>query len=342
VGNQIDLGNLERSLRQYEAAYVENGKPKKPADAVGERQRIRQFQSVVSYWQKVLVEARDDRWAAVRASWPELPRACVDGVDLIHDELGRAQQTADRHAVENRLDVMNARAQVVDAWRQLAVYANALLGAFTVQYNLSASSPAGMAQPLNIGGSATTNQLVLNASPPLTRIVERNNYRAAQIAYQRQRRQLQQAEDLTMQTVNNELTNLRQFAEQYKIQQRQLELAYLTIDNSLEAIQAPTPPAAPPGLTRTQQDGPAALTSQLLTAQRSLPAAQTNLLTIWINYLDQRLQLYRDLELMPLDARGVWIDKVNDCDCGITNGPTLPAPEKLPEMLPPPPGPGKK
>ena len=48
---------------------------------------------------------------------------------------------------------MNTRAQVVDAWRQLAVYANALLGTFTVQYNLNASSPAGAAQPLNIGGS---------------------------------------------------------------------------------------------------------------------------------------------------------------------------------------------
>ena len=65
------------------------------------------------------------------------------------------------------------------------------------------------------------------------------------------------------------------------------------------------------------QDGPAALTQQLLAAQRSLPTAQNALLTVWINYLDTRLQLYRDLELMPLDARGVWIDQITDCDCGI-------------------------
>ena len=170
---------------------------------------------------------------------------------------------------------MNIRAQVVDAWRQLAVYANALLGTFTVQYNLNASSPGGAAQPLNIGGSAHhATSSILNASPPLTRIEQRNNYRAAQIAYQRQRRQLQQAEDLAVQAVNIELTNLRQYAEQYKIQQRQLELAYLTIDSSLESLQAPVAPAAPPGLTRTAADGPAALTQQLLAAQRSLPAAQ--------------------------------------------------------------------
>ena len=149
----------------------------------------------------------------------------------------------------------------------------------------------------------------------MTRIAQRNNYRAAQIAYQRQRRQLQQAEDLTVQAVNVELTNLRQYAEQYKIQQRQLELAYLTIDSSLESLQAPVAPAPPAGLTRTQADGPAALTQQLLAAQRSLPTAQNALLTIWINYLDQRLQLYRDLELMPLDARGVWIDRIKECEC---------------------------
>jgi Outer membrane efflux protein len=312
--NQFDLGSLERLLRQYEADYVAGGKPKKPAPA-DERKRITLFQVVISAWQRVLVQARDDRWAVVRATWPELPPCCINGVDLVHDKLDRSQQAAFSYALLNRLDLMNVRAQVVDAWRQLAVYANALLGTFTVQYNLSASSPAGAAQPTNIGGSATTNQLILNASPPLTRIEQRNNYRASQIAYQRQRRQLQQAEDLTIQAVDVELTNLRQYAEQYKIQQRQLELAYLTIDSSLESLQAPVAPTPPAGLTRTTADGPAALTQQLLAAQRSLPMAQNALLTIWINYLDQRLQLYRDLEMMPLDARGVWIDKIKECEC---------------------------
>ena len=100
------------------------------------------FQIVISAWQKVLVEARDDKWDMVRATWPELPRCCVDGVDLITDDLDRAQATAAKHALENRLDLMNVRAQVVDAWRQLAVFANALLGVFTVQYQLTANLPA--------------------------------------------------------------------------------------------------------------------------------------------------------------------------------------------------------
>ena len=130
--SQRDLGNLERALRLYEAAYVEMGKPKKPA-AAGERQRIRQFQSVVSTWQKVLVEARDERWDKVRATWPDLPPCCIEGVDLVNDDLTKAQAAAAQYALEHRLDLMNVRGQVVDAWRQLAVYANALLGTFNVQ-----------------------------------------------------------------------------------------------------------------------------------------------------------------------------------------------------------------
>ncbi len=330
VSGLRDLGNFERVLRLYEANYVEMGKPKKP-DAVGERQRIRQFQSVVSSWQKVLVEARDQQWLVVSASWPELPRCCVDGVDLVNDDLAHAQAAGAQHALTNRLDLMNVRAQSVDAWRQLAVFANALQGTFNVGYQLNASTPMGLAQPLNIGGSATSHQLVLNTELPLTRIRERNNYRASLIAFQRQRRTLQEAEDLAVQAVDGELFVLRQFAEAYKIQQRQLELAYLTIDSSLESLEAPTPPPAIPGLpgSRGGGDGPAALTQQLLSAQRSLPAAQTGLLNLWIQYLNARMQLFRDLELLPLDQRGVWIDEIKDCDCSL-NAPQPAAVELLP------------
>ncbi|CAN5368161.1 hypothetical protein BH10PLA2_BH10PLA2_09940 [soil metagenome] len=316
-----DLGNFESALRNYENAYLENGRPRIPTTPAGQRRRLTDFQNLIYTWQKVLVEARDDQWAMVRANWPDLPRCCVDGVDLINDPLDRAQAAAAQHALLNRLDLMNVRGQTVDSWRQLAIFANTLLGTFTVQYQMNANSPLFGAQPLNIGGSGTAHQLTLNTELPITRIQERNNYRAALISFQRQRRVMQQAEDFAVQVVNSELYLLRQFSENYRLQQRQLELAYLTIDSSLESLQAPVAPTVA-GQARSGGDGPAALTQQLLAAQRSLPTAQNGLLTVWTNYLDARLQLYRDLELMPLDARGVWIDQVTDCDCGVTTSNT--------------------
>ncbi len=334
-----DLGNYERVLRLYETSYLEGGKPKK-LDPLTERRRITQFRDVVSYWQKILVEARDDRWAMVRASWPDLPRCCVDGHDMVKGDLFEARAVGARHALINRLDLMNVRSQVVDSWRQVAVFANALLGVLNVGYDLNSATPGG-----GIGGSGNAHTLTINTQLPLVRVQQRNNYRASLIAYQRQRRALQEAEDFAMQVVHNEIYLLRQYAETYKIQQRQLELAYFTIDSALEALQAPTPP----GNARGGQDGPAALTQQLLNSQRSLPAAQNALLTLWVNYLDARLQLYRDLELMPLDARGVWIDEIRECDCTFNAGlaePTFTPPgandQRLPEPLKLPAGAGQK
>src|SRR5262249_45425026 len=119
--------------------------------------------------------------------------------------------------------------------------------------------------------------------------------------------------------VRGELRQLRLLAENYKIQQRQVELAYLTVESSLDQFYQP--PAPTPANAPVQDTGAraASLTQQLLNAQRSLPVSQDQLLTVWINYMNSRMQLYRDMELLPLDARGVWIDDVaNYCNPGGT------------------------
>jgi hypothetical protein len=159
--------------------------------------------------------------------------------------------------------------------------------------------------------------LILDYQLPLVRQAEQNNYRASLIAYQRQRRATMEAEDLAVQTVRGEIRQLRVLAENYRIQQRQVELAYLTVENSLDTLRAP--PGA--GALQNTAAQAAALTSQLLSAQSKVPTAQNALLTVWINYLNSRLQLYRDLELMPLDARGVWIDEASSLDCDLSAGP---------------------
>src|SRR5262249_46338295 len=193
---------------------------------------------------------------------------------------------------------------------------------------------------------------------PLVRMQERNAYRAALIAFQRSRRAVMEAEDLVAFSVRGEIRQLRVLAEQYKIQQRQVELAYLTVESSLDTFQAPPAPVAIGGPGVDTATRAATLTNQLLTAQRSLPNAQNLLLTAWINYLTLRLQLYRDLELMPLDFRGVWIDDIASCQCPDSDaskpatergdrgseaggGPQRPS-ELLPSPTPPPPAPQGK
>jgi hypothetical protein len=158
----------------------------------------------------------------------------------------------------------------------------------------------------------------------LVRVQERNNYRACLINFQRSRRILQGAEDRLASDTRNEIRSLRQLEENYRIQQRQVELGYLQAENALDTFKAPSQP----GVAATATTA-AALTNQLITAQNLLYQAQFTMTSIWINYLNTRLQLYRDMELMPLDMRGVWIDDIATRECpggaaGGSSGPNQP------------------
>jgi outer membrane protein TolC len=292
--SEIALGRFERLLRDYE---------KQP--------RPQQYRYLVNAFLPLLIEARNERLEQIGRSWPDLARLCVNGVDLIKADMDEAQAAVVQTAVANRLDLMNVRAGVVDAWRQVAIFANALLGTFNVQYHLDSTTPAGLAQPLAFRASRTRQELFFNAELPLVRKAERNSYRAALINYQRARRILMRAEDQVAFDVRGEIRQLRQQEENYRIQQRQVELGYLTVENSLDTFRAPLPTGQQADLATRA----ASLTNQLISAQRSLYTAQFAMTTIWITYLNTRLQLYRDMELMPLDYRGVWIDDVANCQC---------------------------
>jgi hypothetical protein len=308
---ELSVGKFELVLRDYEA------QPWKTV-ADPQQQRRRQqglYQGVVFAYIDVLVDARNERIVQLRGSWPDLARLCVNNVDLLKANLDEAQAAVIQAALTNRFDLMNVRGQTVDAWRQVAVFANALLGTFNVRYNLTSTTPAGLAKPFAFSASRTTHELVLDGQLPLVRLAERNEYRAALINYQRARRILQRAEDQVMNDTRLEIRQLRQQADLYKIQQRQVELAYMTVENALDTYRAP-PEVVPAGAagpdTATRA---AALATQLINAQTSLYTAQFQMTTIWITYLNTRLQLYRDMELMPLDFRGVWTDDVATCEC---------------------------
>jgi hypothetical protein len=339
LDREILLGDFEKALRNYEAQSWKN--MTEPARSARQQ---REFRYVINGYLVVLIEARNERIDRTREQWPELAPLCVNGVDLLKVGLNEGETAVTQAALVNRLDLMNVRGQLVDAWRQLAVFANALLGTFNVQYHLDTFTPSGQAKPFAFGDGRTRHQLILNGSPPLVRLFERNNYRAALIGYQRQRRALEEAEDQVAFSVRGELRVLRELAESYKIQERQVELSYLTVESSLETFQQPLPPGAPAG--QSTAGNAAALTQQLLTAQQNLFQAQTQMTTIWITYLNTRLQLYRDMELMPLDFRGVWTDDVATCQCppdggrgaGAPDGTARPAGEgaRQPERLPAP------
>jgi outer membrane protein TolC len=327
------IGELELALRQFEGRpWLNPETAKKEPDLYA-----RLYQRGGRFFLRLLTEARRERLNRLTATWPVPPALKLGEVDLLQVELPEAQGAVAQAALINRFDLMNARARLVDAWRQIAVTANALLGVLNVRYRLEYFTPFGEAQPFNFGNSRFRDQLIFNGELPLVRKLERNEYRAALINYQRQRRELMATEDNVVVGVREEIRLLRQLVDSYKIQRRLVELAYLQVESSQEELEAP-PPVGGAGTTAASA---AALTQQRLNAQASLLRAQNQLYATWINYLTTRLELYRDLELMPLDFRGVWTDELADLSRDGPDGRApatqRPAPDgQRPEQLPAP------
>jgi hypothetical protein len=316
----IDLGEFEKILRAFEREPWSGEKAPTARDA----KRTAAFLNVHRALMTVLEGAFKERQDRIRARWAELPALCVNGVDLLSGPDDVVLAASVQAAFENRLDLMNVRAQVVDSWRKIKVAANALMGVFNVEYNLTASSPLNGTHPFAVGGSRTQHRLIFTGQLPFVRMAERNNYRSALISFQQERRQLQYAEDNVAFEVRLELRQLRASAFNYHvIQKRAIELAYRQVDLALAAFNQPAipvGPALPPGAVGAPTTGagagdPAALTQQLLSTQNSLLNAQNDLYNTWTGYLTTRTGFYRDLGIMPLDERGVWIDDIATCHC---------------------------
>src|SRR5260370_690938 len=170
---EIDLGEFESVFREYESRPWKNVLDPE----LQRRQQQGRYRYVINSFILVLAEARNERIGQLRERWPNLAKLCVNGVDLLKADLSDAEAAVIQTALTNRLDLMNVRAEVVDAWRQLAVFANALLGVFNVQYHMDSSTPAGQAMPLAFSASPTRHQLILRTQLPLVRLDYSNTLR---------------------------------------------------------------------------------------------------------------------------------------------------------------------
>ena len=295
----LDRLRFEQALRRYEDKPWQAAPPARKAS-----EQAIAFRAAVDSGLLVAAQPRAERLARIRVAWPELKPVNVDGVDVVSAPLDEAYERSSQTALLKRLDLMNARAQVVDGWRQVAVQANSLMGVFDVRYDLETRSPADRARGLELGGDRTRNTVTVRVEPPFVRRAERNAYRSALISYQRTRRSLMAFEDNILVDTRSDLRGLRQLAESYRLQQRAVELAYAQVDNARSTLVAPPDPAA-----RDTAAAQAALTEQLLSAQTALVQAQNTLYSTWVAYTASRIEFLLDLELLTLDSRGLWTDE---------------------------------
>src|SRR5262249_49909335 len=112
---EVELGRFEKALRAYASRYWEAEKdPYRKAlmQSVQFNVVYRQFLALL---EEPFRELRDE----VRKQWPDLPALCLEGVDLLSDDDEKVLAAITRVALENRVDLMNQRAQLVDSWRKI-------------------------------------------------------------------------------------------------------------------------------------------------------------------------------------------------------------------------------
>ncbi len=207
-------------------------------------------------------------------------------------------QAAVRIALEYRMDLMNDRAQLYDAWRQIRVAANALKGVLNLTLANNVYTPVTSTNPFAFLSQARQFSLALNAELPLVRVNERNNFRTALITYQRTRRSLQTAEDNLKIQLRNDLRQVHLTYINYEIAKRNFELNVRLKDQSFEQIVAP-----PAGGTQAlaQSANAATQTTNLLTFQGRLIMAMLALTNGWQFFETARLIVYRDIGILPYD-----------------------------------------
>ena len=207
----------------------------------------------------------------------------------------------------HRLDWMNIRAAVVDQWRLICFNANSLRSVL----NLTVNGSLGTVGNNPAKFEANNGQLTLGVqfAPPLTRLLQRNNYRQALVQYQQQRRFAIQYEDTVNISLRNDMRAITYFQINFELQREAVRIAVRRVDDTREELSQP-PPAVVLGQAPASL-GPTAA-SNLLTALQALSDSQNNLMSNWLQHYQQRMTMYNDLGIMRLDERGVWLDEPID------------------------------
>ena len=259
-------------------------------------------------------------------------RARVEAIAVVPERLD--PDLAFEIARANRLDWMNNRAALVDQWRLIQYNAMSLLAGLDVEIagdlRTTGNNPARFRAPTGAMGAS------LRFDAPLTRLIERNNFRQAIVDYQQVRRQQIQYEDRIKLSLRQSLRQLELDEQNLETQRRAVVIAIRRVDQTRLTLSQPAAPPPLPGPDGTVAVEPTAAqfsptaTLNLIYAFNDLRSSQDALTSIWINYYATRAALAQQLGVMELSDDGLWIDKpFSDADRATAD--ELPLPPPVPQ-----------
>jgi outer membrane protein TolC len=223
-------------------------------------------------------------------------------------------ETSVRYARDNRLDLMNQQAQVIDGWRQVAVTANQLLSEIDLVFSGNIASKPGSYNPFNFSSQASSYSVGMHFDSPLSRVQQRNAYRQSQISYQQARRSYMALQDQIERAIREDQRQIRAARLNFRLSQQNLVTTARQVESARETLLLAGRSADPAG------------TLSLIQAQDQVLTAQNALIGFWVTYETQRYRLLLDMEALQVDERGRYVNEQTDR----AGQPTLPAPRPVP------------
>ena len=208
-------------------------------------------------------------------------------------------------ARNNRLDWMNARANLVDSWRKIEVVANDLQSDLDVVVTGDLGTRPN--NPVAFDTDYSKVRMGLQLDTPTTRLIERNRYRAALIAYQQARREFMLFEDRVDQSLRNTLRIVKLSQINLEVRRAAVRVAIAQVDIARLRLNPPVRPNQP---TRTSPTA----ARDLVSALTDLLNAQNDLLNVWVSYEVLRVLVEFEMGVMKIDDRGVWVDSASGDD----------------------------
>ncbi len=226
----------------------------------------------------------------------QLMQAQARTESVLLPEIDITPEVAFEIARRNRRDYANARAALVDSWRQIEVVADDLESELNVDVR-------GGIGGFDVNGTGLIKSgnldVALQWDAPITRLVERNNYRRILINYEQKKRDYYQFEDAIWLTLRAELRQVMRDQLTFEYARKQVGIAanQIELNADLRDLRETTSNSNNAGVAR-----------DTIQALNSLLRAQNGLLNVYVNYETLRRTLDLNLGTMELTPEGMWID----------------------------------
>ena len=199
-----------------------------------------------------------------------------------------------------RRDWMNARASLVDSWRNIEFVANRLEAQVDLVFDGDIRTRPDASNPFKLRYDTGNLRAGFRFDAPIVRLAERNSYRSALINYQQSKRTFYEFEDSISR-------NLRAIERAIVLNKTQFEVNRLNLKSSLQTVEINNLNLDAP-VQNNRGSASAGLANDITRAINSLTGAQDSLLQSWLSYEIARRNLDFDMGTMLLDENGRGID----------------------------------